>query len=135
MSSKVSSHFQSWYVWINHSEGKAQIEQCCKNCFQNNRQRPPQSLIIVLAAHVRKEPFSSLMIRPILPMTYLIPFSCRFRSVNTFYSYLYIVCDSSYLCMCNSIFYHNCLVHVSVLSSEHTCTTNQHYHAFQYVLL
>ncbi|KAK2173370.1 hypothetical protein NP493_881g01026 [Ridgeia piscesae] len=29
-------------VWIYHSEGKAQLEQSCKNCFQNNRQRPPQ---------------------------------------------------------------------------------------------
>ena len=28
-------------VWINHSEGKAQIEQNRKNCFQNNWQRPP----------------------------------------------------------------------------------------------
>ena len=29
------------------------------------------------------------------------------------------------------IFYHNCLVHVSVLSCEHTCTTTQHYNASQ----
>ena len=29
------------------------------------------------------------------------------------------------------IFYHNRLVHVSVLSCEHTCTTTQHYNAFQ----
>ena len=30
-----------------------------------------------------------------------------------------------------SIFYHNHLVHANVLSCEHTCTTTQHYNAFQ----
>jgi len=30
-----------------------------------------------------------------------------------------------------SIFYHNRLVQVSVLSCEHNCTTTQHYNAFQ----
>ena len=30
-------------VYICYSEGKAKIEQSCKNCFQNNWQRPAQS--------------------------------------------------------------------------------------------
>ena len=36
-----------------------------------------------------------------------------------------------YLIKNSSIFYHNRLVHVSVLSSLHTCSTTQHYIAFQ----
>ena len=49
-----------------------------------------------------------------------------------------IVCDCSYLFIylflliqSSSIFYHNCLVHVVVLSGEITCMTIQHYNAFQ----
>ena len=41
------------------------------------------------------------------------------------------VCVCVYLIKNNSIFYHNRLVHVSVLSCEHICTTTQHYNAFQ----
>ena len=36
-----------------------------------------------------------------------------------------------YLIKNSSICYHNRLVHVNILSCEHTCTTTQHYNAFQ----
>ena len=47
-----------------------------------------------------------------------------------------IVCDCRYLFIYLFItFYHSQLVHVSVLSGEHTCTTSQHYNAFQCVIV
>ena len=30
-------------VWVDYTEGKAQIKQSCENCFPNHRQRPSQS--------------------------------------------------------------------------------------------
>jgi len=49
-----------------------------------------------------------------------------------FYSELLYVIVVIYLFIYLFItFYHSQLVHVSVLSCEHTCTTSQHYNAFQ----
>ena len=46
---------------------KTRIEQSCKNCFQNNRQRPPQAWIIVSAAPVRKRPSPLSWVIPTCP--------------------------------------------------------------------
>ncbi|KAK2158912.1 hypothetical protein NP493_1758g00002 [Ridgeia piscesae] len=71
-------------VWIYQSEGKAQIEQSCKNWFQNNRQRAPsieslyqQRLLgrSILISHDTSHPAHDLF-DPL-------PSSHRFRSMKT----------------------------------------------------
>ena len=65
-------------------EGKAQIEQSCKKCFQNNRQWPPQSWIIVSTAPVNKAILISQdSSHPAHDLFDPLPPSRRFRSIKT----------------------------------------------------
>jgi len=49
-----SDIFYHSMVWVNYTEGNAQIKQSCENCFPNHRQRPSQSWNTVSTAPVWK---------------------------------------------------------------------------------
>ena len=51
---ECSDIFYHSMVWVDYTEGNAQIKQSCDNCFPNYRQRPSRSWNTVSAAPVRK---------------------------------------------------------------------------------
>ena len=51
---ECSDIFYHSMVWIDYTEGNAQIKQSCENYFPNHRQRPSQSRNTVSAASFRK---------------------------------------------------------------------------------
>ena len=40
---ECSDIFYHMVVWVDYTEGHAEIKQSCKNCFPSHRQRPSQS--------------------------------------------------------------------------------------------
>ena len=42
-SRECSDIFYHNMVWVDYTEGNAQIKQNCENCFLNHRQKPSQS--------------------------------------------------------------------------------------------
>ena len=72
-------------VWVDYTEGNAQIKQSCENCFPNHRQRPSQSEKILYQQRLlgRATLISQDSSHPAHDLFEPLPSSRPFRSIKT----------------------------------------------------